>query len=309
MSDSLAALLRLDADLDAIGAREPVLADDCLLAALAVFAEGLDSAPMRPLPDVYAVSCTLRPRPSRLRRGSWVISGTAALMAMSTGMAAAMCSDPLAPVREVVHEVGALAHHDSGHVPGWSLSGGARIDYVRSAVAVSTADAAVAGVQPRDRRNGDRHSGAGHAGSQSHNGHGGNPARPSQPPPPVQPKPPVSPRHGHHGGSPVRNNPTNGGGSPGSPGSHGPSNTGHGPGMVETPPPPRPTPPGVPGVPTSPRTPANPTSPGNAAQPRNVSPGVPTQPTAPTQPATPAAPTRPTPGGAPAPEPTVAPIP
>ncbi len=118
MSDSLGDLLATDAAIDLIATREPSSPDDRVLAALSALAWAVDD---EPLP---ALATTRSPVPmTRSRKGAFALAASVALMLSTSGVAAAVCDDPLAPLRYVAAQVFDLGPHDDSPLPGWDLEG------------------------------------------------------------------------------------------------------------------------------------------------------------------------------------------
>lgn len=119
MSGSLTDLLATDAQLDRIGAREAHTANDHVLDTLAMLAGAVDEPGLPPL----AATTTRQPPARMTHKGSWALSLTVALMITSSGVAAAVSDDPLAPLHYVTNHIWDVGRLDDGQLPGWELGG------------------------------------------------------------------------------------------------------------------------------------------------------------------------------------------
>jgi hypothetical protein len=117
MSDSLADLLLTDAMLDLVAARVDDASFDVVLADLAALAAAVDG-PADPSP----VPASVRPT-ATAHKGGWAVSIAVGLMVASTGVAAAVSANPLAPLHYVFGTVLRMQPHDHGRLPGWELNG------------------------------------------------------------------------------------------------------------------------------------------------------------------------------------------
>lgn len=124
MSESLTDLLATDAELDMIAARQGG-SHDHVLAELALLAAAVDETP---LPPVIRTGC--RPAMSSTRKGGWALSITVALMVTSSGVAAAVSENPLAPLHYMTTQMWKMSPHDGGKVPGWDINGSMPISTV-----------------------------------------------------------------------------------------------------------------------------------------------------------------------------------
>lgn len=132
MSTSIADLLRTDAELDRLGSRDAGGADDLVLDGLAALICAIDD---RPLP---AMVFPPKPAPATSgRKACWALSVTAALMITSSGVAAAVSDDPLAPLHYVTNHVLKVGPPTGGHLPGWDVDGSMPISTVPGARATS----------------------------------------------------------------------------------------------------------------------------------------------------------------------------
>jgi hypothetical protein len=118
MSDSLTDLLVTDAQLDMVAAREHDGVHDLVLAGLALLAAAVDHAPLPPV-----IKKPSRPAMTNSRKGGWALSVIVALMITSSGIAAAVSNDPLAPLHYVINHVWEIGPHNNGQLPGWELDG------------------------------------------------------------------------------------------------------------------------------------------------------------------------------------------
>jgi hypothetical protein len=126
MSESLTDLLATDAQLDAIAARAADGPRDLVLAELALFAAALDDVPLPPVILPAAPPAAM----STVRKGGWALSVTVALMVTSSGVAAAVSEDPLAPLHYVTTQVWKIGPHNGAKLPGWELDGAMPISTV-----------------------------------------------------------------------------------------------------------------------------------------------------------------------------------
>ena len=118
MSDSLTDLLVTDAQLDMVAARELDDVHDLVLAGLALLAAAVDQTPLPPV-----IKKPSRPAMTNSRKGGWAFSVIVALMITSSGIAAAVSNDPLAPLHYVINHVWEIGPHNNGQLPGWELDG------------------------------------------------------------------------------------------------------------------------------------------------------------------------------------------
>ena len=118
MSDFLSDVRATDTMLDLLATRQMTESEDAVLAGLACLACAVDQHPM---PETLAP----RARPVRpARKCGWALSVTAALTLASSGVAAAVTDDPLAPFHYVTN------HLTRGHADapsGWDLDGALRV--------------------------------------------------------------------------------------------------------------------------------------------------------------------------------------
>jgi hypothetical protein len=125
MSESLTDLLVTDAELDSIACRQVDDSRDSALTELARLAGAVDAPPLRPV-----VTPHLRPGLRGARKGSWALAVTVALMATSSGVAAAVSESPLAPLHYVTRQVWKVGPHPGDAMPGWHLDGSMPISTV-----------------------------------------------------------------------------------------------------------------------------------------------------------------------------------
>lgn len=117
MSESIADLLRTEAELDLLGSRGVDRAEDDVLAGLASLVSAIDD---RPLPTMVL---ELESASTPARKMCWALAVTAALMITSSGVAAAVSDDPLAPLHYMTNHVLTVGPHAEGHLPGWDIDG------------------------------------------------------------------------------------------------------------------------------------------------------------------------------------------
>jgi hypothetical protein len=178
---------------------------------------------------------------SHAHRGGFALAATVVLVLSSSGVAAAMSGDPLAPLHYVAKRVLDLGPHGSSQMPGWDLDGSGEVSSLRATgigrpqtarVPVSDITSVetgrrfdgspVYGVPGRHHRS-DAHgpgltgppeapvSGGGSSGGErSHAGGGQVPSFPRRPGrsqggDPVSPILPTDPRHGHGGSTGMSN--------------------------------------------------------------------------------------------------------
>ncbi len=115
MSDSLSELLETDAVLDLVASRADLTFDDAMLAGLSCLACAVDALPMPAL-----VEDRVRP-PRQSRTCGWALSASIALILASSGFAAAVADDPLAPVQYVKERMMTLTPPPEAR--GWDLDG------------------------------------------------------------------------------------------------------------------------------------------------------------------------------------------
>ncbi len=241
MSDSLTELLATDAELDMIAARQNDGPRDLVLAELAMLAAALDDVPLPPV--VLPVS---RPAMSSVRKGGWALSVTVALMVTSSGVAAAVSEDPLAPLHYVTTHVWKMGPHNRGQMPGWALDGSMPISTVPGVGLHPTAVSPTGVASSGNPRYGQTGSGAvGSAGPGSSTGGTGGPGGPGLSPGQGGHRPSIGTGTGRGGNSGTQ--PPNGGVG------QGPGNATLSPGSGS----------GNPGDPGNPSTPGEPVRPGH----------------------------------------------
>lgn len=133
MSESLTELRATDAMLDLIAQRRLDDPADLVLAELGLLATAVD---LVPLPAV--APCWSSPTRTSARKGGWALSVTVALMVTSSGVAAAVSENPLAPLHYVSNKLSDFGPRTGGSVPGWDLHGSAPITAVRPVAAAGS---------------------------------------------------------------------------------------------------------------------------------------------------------------------------
>ncbi len=133
MSPTLDDLLATDAALDLIASREFSAGDDEVLTGLAALALAIDR------PDVPALDLRSRPEilpaskgSSHVHRGGVALVATVAVVLSSSGVAAAMSGDALAPFHFVAKRILELGPSSGARNPGWDLDGMERVTTLRS---------------------------------------------------------------------------------------------------------------------------------------------------------------------------------
>lgn len=120
MSDAMSDVLATDAALDLLASRELTAADDAVLEGLACLACAVD---LRPIPAPVAGPA----RPARqARKCGWALTVTIAMTLASSGVAAAVVNDPLAPYHFVQKHVATFVPQH-GTPSEWSLDGSAAV--------------------------------------------------------------------------------------------------------------------------------------------------------------------------------------
>lgn len=120
MSDAMSDVLATDAALDLLASRELTAADDAVLEGLACLACAVD---LRPIPAPVADPA----RPARqARKCGWALTVTIAMTLASSGVAAAVVNDPLAPYHFVQKHVATFVPQH-GTPSEWSLDGSAAV--------------------------------------------------------------------------------------------------------------------------------------------------------------------------------------
>ena len=125
MSDSLRDVLLTDAELDQIALREMESHEDFVLAGLASLALAVDETPL-PAVEPIALATPM----SGARKGGFALAATVALVLSSSGVAAAVTDDPMAPLHFVARHVWSIAPHGRGQLPGWDSDGSEPISVV-----------------------------------------------------------------------------------------------------------------------------------------------------------------------------------
>ncbi len=116
MSESLGAVFETDATLDLLAARSVTASEDAVLDGLARLACAVDRDP---LPEALPLSIRQVPQG---RRCGWALSVSVAMVLASSGVAAAVSDDPLAPYHYVKDQVTRLATPRETST-GWDLLG------------------------------------------------------------------------------------------------------------------------------------------------------------------------------------------
>jgi hypothetical protein len=221
MSSALNDLLTTDANLDRIARRDSESFDDDLLSDLAAFALAVDE-PMLPVLELIEEPALLVARQpvSRAHKGGFALAATVGLVLSTSGVAAAVSGDALAPLHYVANRMLDFGPERGGsHVPGWDLDGSRPVGTIAT-TGITTSEAARPASRAKDSGTASRVSWVQWP-AQVTAGHR---------------QPVASPVHGTSGGR------TNGGHSPGSPGMPGGSDGGG-----------TPTSPGYPSHPSNPR--------------------------------------------------------
>jgi hypothetical protein len=126
-------IVMTDAELDAIAFRDLMAADDAVLTALAALARCADEGTLIDA-GALAKRAPADASSTTARRGGLALTATVALMLSSTGMAAAIGGDPLAPLHYLAHEVARIAPQGAAQDPGWDLGGSAPVVRVQVAM-------------------------------------------------------------------------------------------------------------------------------------------------------------------------------
>lgn len=148
MSLSAADVRRTDAELDAIAVGSFGDSGDPVLLGLAALAASLDQD-LPETTDLVALSRAAMDTPmTQARRGGLALTATVALVLSTSGMAAAMSGDPLAPLHYIAHRVSQLVPHGPAQMPGWDLEGSRPIISVNAAGPVAVARHRIDRVRP-----------------------------------------------------------------------------------------------------------------------------------------------------------------
>jgi hypothetical protein len=134
MSSTLDDVLATDALLDLIAMRGFDGSDDVAVAGLAALAVAVDE-PDLPALEKVAPAGPVCPRrgASPVHRGGVALVATVAVVLSSSGMAAAMSGDALAPLHYVAKHLMDLRPDGGGRTPGWDLDGMGPVTSLRSA--------------------------------------------------------------------------------------------------------------------------------------------------------------------------------